>query len=372
MYSKYLKLKIALTFSAMLFFLVFTSHLPSNSSLFSNKEANVWEQQLNELNAISMRIASINILYGLQLNAIQIKRLQFLQKDMETFYIDTDTISPQLLPEVKKIKILYTELYDKLLKQEHLSDSLIETVFKTRLTHSLLIKKTLLGKPKIKESKLQCTQCHALPRHFPKEDINTLKTKTINPFVRKKIDKAHLVGLFSQEGYIKLWYLRNDVYDILNDLQKNIIDSYSPCLIPPGDFNNPMRAGQAFSNEKWYAYLEDIRKHDKKHWKKYKNAYLQPLDDLIEATLPGITSKNKKGVLKNIENILNKTRDMDAVTYDLQKDKICNDLELCFNVNNFSGAPKRSLDIKKYMAAMYLLYPGMSEVYEKMQIETKP
>ncbi|MDD3877748.1 MAG: hypothetical protein PHT69_14095 [Bacteroidales bacterium] len=334
---------------------------------YNRDEVELWEKQLNELNFITMRISAINLINGLILTPVQIQRLKVLQQEIDNINISHPPALPDLIPEITLIRDTYLKLTNKLVLKEHLSDTYIDSIFQVRILHSKMIKKTICGKRKIKESPEGCIRCHALPRCFPTGNIDKINTRPIFPLKRKKIDKAHIVGMFGEAGDIKIWELRDEVDKLLTNAQKEIANNYKFCLIPPQDLSDPMRAGQAFSNDRWVSFLTDIRTHDEKSWKKYKRLYLQPLDELIEASMPGITRSNKKSALKKIDIILNETRRMDAIDFDLRKEALCRSLNACFIFDDLTGVSNRPPELQKFVNAMLLLYPGNMEIYNGLQ-----
>jgi len=328
-----------------------------------NEEIFLWENQLNELNFLVIRISAANLINGLNLSNEQIIKLLELQKRIDILDIKPQKTQRDLLPEITQIRTVYSALLENVLHKNKIPEELKKEVFETRLVHSLLIKKTLIGKSKTAKTPLSCIQCHALPRHFPKEDVKQLKNKTIMPWQRYKIDKTHALGLLTDAGNIQVWYAKDLVDSILTPSQKFIAKHFTCCLIPPDELSDPMRAGQAFSTDDWIKYLREIRQYDRKTWRKYKHLYVKPLEDIILAVLPSITEYNKQKALYKMTKILEEVREMDDITFELQKENVCKRFEACYNFDDITGVTKRSKKIELYVNAMFLLFPGNTEQY---------
>lgn len=348
------------------YFILLSTSTNKVSNYPHQDEIDLWENQLNELNFLIIRISATNLINGLNLTPAQINQLLVLQNEIDALNIAPILSSKDLLPEITKIRTTYTSLLNQLISKQKLTEDFKKQVFEVRLEHSLLIKKTLHGKTKVNKTKLECIQCHALPCDFPKEDIRYKKNKKVYAWIRKKIDKTHAIGLLGNEGNLKIWYSKEKVDNILTNSQKSIASSFSCCLLPPDELSDPMRAGQAFSVDQWIKYLKEIRQYDKKTWRNYKHLYIKPLEDIIVAVLPSITENNKQIALMRMEAILEDVRKMDDVTFELQKEAICKRFESCYNFNDITGVTKRSKKIEQYVTCMFLLFPGNSEVYHQL------
>ncbi|OQA00686.1 MAG: hypothetical protein BWY70_00625 [Bacteroidetes bacterium ADurb.Bin408] len=364
--TKKIKKLLHLLIAGVAFFIILSA-FKTRSINTADEEIALWEKQLNEINFIVIRISATNLINGLNLNKNQIEELRKLQKDMDTLRIHPQCSDKEdMIPEITEIRNTYNNLLSHLLTQKKLPGELKKKVYETRLNHSLMIKKTLLGHSKSQKTDLGCIKCHALPRHFPKGDIKTLKNKHVYFWQRPVIDKKHALGLLGKEGNLIIWYARKKVDAILTTSQKSIINSFNCCLIPPGELADPMRAGQAFSTDDWIKYLREIRQYDKKTWNAYKNLYIKPLEDIIIAVLPSISEYDKELALWRMEKILNETRKMDEVTFELRKEEICRRMEACYNFNDITGVSRRSKNIQLYVNAMYLLFPGNDTLYSRL------
>lgn len=365
-FTKRIKKLLHLFIAGVAFFIILSASTYKNFKV-TNDEITRWENQLNEINFIVIRISATNLINGLNLNKSQIEKLRQIQKEIDTLRIaPIHSEKEDMIPEITEIRNTYNTLLTYLLTQKKLPEELKKKVYETRLSHSLMIKKTLLGHSKSKKTDMGCIKCHALPRHFPKGDIKTIKNKKVYFWQRPVIDKKHALGLLGKEGNLVIWYARKKVDAILTISQKSITNSFSCCLIPPGELADPMRAGQAFSTDEWIKYLREIRQYDIKTWNTYKSLYLKPLEDIILAVLPSISEYDKEIALWRMEKILNETRKLDEVTFELRKEEICRRMEGCYNFNDITGVNKRSRNIQQYVTAMFLLFPGNDTLYNRL------
>ncbi|MFH0866465.1 MAG: hypothetical protein V1904_09720 [Bacteroidota bacterium] len=340
----------------------FSSGIPLKQNLpVSNDKG--WEKQLNEMNHLVILISSVNIINGLYFSKEQAALLnkysiEFTSSGLPE--LDTTGNTSKDLVDVRRV---YFQLLNLLLKKESVSDSLRKQVYAARIKESEIIKKSIAGAQKRGNKDIGCLQCHCIPEYFPKGDISEKVTKSISPEERAGIDKAHTIGLFGYDGMIKLWFMMNKTDSVLTDGQQYIMKNFKCCLVPPADLKDPTNIGQAFVSNEWINYFRAIRKLDEKQWELYKDLFILPLDTLLKATLPGISSKKSKEILHDAETVIKDARSLDAIDFELQKEAICLKMKDAIKPATPSAESFQEADIRKFVTAMFLLFPGSDVLY---------
>ena len=345
----------------------------TNIRTITSTDPDSWELQLNEMNYLIMRTSSINIIYGLNLNNKQAKELKKLSLKIDALNIKIPDTKGKAIPKLIEVRSCYKVLIEYLKFQNPIPDSLKKEVFRLREIESDIIKKSVIGAYRIPHGNDACIRCHSLPEYFPKGNIAKLDTKEVSDKERKDIDLSHVKGIFLDSGVEKLWELKSDVDNILTNGQKYMLKIFRCCLIPPNDLKNPSNIGQAAATSEWINFFTDVRKLNDKKYNDYKDLYLLPIRDIIDARLPGIKPKNKKEIMDNVELLINDTRKLDEVDFELNKVIICQKLQDILNVDFLIGETTRSKDDRQFIAAMFLLFPGSTGIYDEIikQTETK-
>ncbi len=364
-----MKLKLSILF-LFIFFTSISIHPVKGQDIYVDNKS--WEYQLNEMNYLVIRASSINIIYGLYLTRKQAEELKALAKKIESLKLPVPDTKGNTFAGFVDIRKTYVTLIEYLKKQKPIPDSLKNQVLKMRILEAEIIKRTLLGAQKPGYKRKNCMECHAPPDYFPKGDISNKETKAISKKERKEIDLAHVKGLFQEEGTNKLWELKSDVDNILTNGQKYMLKSFRCCLLPPSNLSDPTNIGQAFVTDEWIEYFMEIRKLPEEYWKDYKQLFIIPIEDIIEATLPGIKQKYKKEILKKVDMIIEESRKMDRIDFELQKESLCLRLKDELNVDFLIGETDREKEERQFIAAMFLLFFGSPDIYDEVIKQTEP
>lgn len=359
---KKIKILAVLSFSLLLLCCIsFTFHPPKKTI------SEDWETQLNYLNYLIIRASSINIIHGLYLNDEQEKKLLPLSRQIENIDIPKHTGINYYNDDLKNICQTYEKLIELLLSKQPLSDSIKAAVNTCREQHAEIIKRSLLAAQGQGYQAEGCLKCHAPPSLFPKGNISGKDTKPITSCDRKEIDLAHVKGLFGEAGTLLLWDLRNEVDNILTNEQLYIFNSFRCCLIPQEDVADPGIFGQSFVTNEWIEFFRKARTLNNNEWNDYKDLFLIPLRDILEAKLPGIKKNDKKRMMHSAEAVITDARNMDEIDFELQKENLCVRLSEALNVDILNGEANRQSDERKFIAAMFLLFPGSSDLLNNEQ-----
>jgi len=325
-----------------------------------------WEKQLNEMNYLIMRTSGVNIINGLALTRSQVKKLQTLEKEVQKTGPPIPDMKGNASTDLVKIRTTYHKLIDYLVKKKPIPEKFKNRITMTRILESDIIKRSVLGAQKRGYSGKSCLKCHASPVDFPRGDITSMKTEHISDEQRRIIDRAHVDGMFGDRGVIKLWNLKSDVDEVLFSGQKYLLKNFKCCLIPPENLSNPTNIGQAFVTDQWLNYFKEARNVPDKEWPNVKQLFIIPIEDLIEATLPGISPGDKKKIIMGVEKIINDARKMDRIDFELQKKSLCLKLRDELNIDTIQRETSEQKDQRQFEAAMFLLFPGNGIFYRKL------
>jgi|GEM_PF-1034361 len=325
-----------------------------------------YEEELLDLSYLVLKASAINIIYGLNLERYQVEKLKELSLNFENDIMPVHYINPYSDFNLNEIKSSYIELLDYLYKKKSIPEDLKNKVNQIRIQEAEFIKKGLLGVQMNGYEGNKCLKCHAPPDYFPDGNISEMKTETVSPEKRAEIDKAHVYGIFGKEGTEKLWELKQKVDDILTSGQKYLLKNFRCCLIPPDDLNNPVNIGQAFVSDEWINYFTEVRNASNKTWKEYKQLYIIPLKDYIDASLPGINNLKKKKMIDKAVLVLEESRRLDKVDFELQKKILCLKLKDALSIDELTGEDKREKEERQFISTVYLLFPGNANIYESV------
>src|SRR5208283_4178658 len=110
------------------------------------------------------------------------------------------------------------------------------------------------------------------------------------------------------KGVDKVAKLAPEVDQILTEEQKNIFASFSCCLVPPKDFKDPVRAGQAAGGEKQIDLLRGARAITAERWPQAKARLLDTLKNGLFMRTAGITEETLKTAREKAGELYEKVR----------------------------------------------------------------
>jgi hypothetical protein len=172
---------------------------------------------------------------------------------------------------------------------------------------------------------------------------------------------AHMAGVFGKRGMLKLMSLSAEVDRLLTDSQKEILRTFTCCIIPPKELSDPVRAGQAASGEKEIEILRKARMVPETFWPYAKSLGLKKLEQLLVFKYPGITRDKIKAICDRVGEIYEKDRELSDVDFEMEKGELAAELKRI-------GTPKKEPDKRQkgFMNALFLFIPGSSEVYHNI------
>ncbi|UCE53988.1 MAG: hypothetical protein JSV31_00665 [Desulfobacterales bacterium] len=170
-------------------------------------KASPFQDQFIELKYYHDRISVLNLLNGLNLSEQQMQKLLELNYDIKKF-LEKFKNDPDIVSLKARYKKDLKELYEYLLNHPEQED------------------KRLQGK---------AVACNAKMKEYFKNEYQNEMEKFYNNIL-KKANKT------------------------LTPEQIEVVNSFKPCIVPPKDFRDPVRAGQALSDSRIKKMLENVRK----------------------------------------------------------------------------------------------------------------
>jgi len=325
-----------------------------------------WEDQLCEMVHFIIHISSINAINGLNLSREQAVKLKALARQVERAGAKPPKYDRKLCEGLNEVRQTYLDLREVLLKNEAVSDEMKTRILKARAKETEVIRASLVVKPSPLDYG-RCTRCHVSPERFSRgprrKDYSKLAEMDPSTLAQSGGDKkgmfyAHMEGLLTRPGILAVAKLAPQVDAVLTDAQKDIMDNFSCCLIPPKALSDPVRAGQASASEADLKLLRNVRACPETFWPAAKKKVLDMMARYEKMKYPGIGEAEQNAHRERLAAVLEKARNMSDVEFEMSKESLCAELK--------SGRPQESLDERKrrFMRAYFLLAPGAAEIYD--------
>jgi hypothetical protein len=146
---------------------------------------------------------------------------------------------------------------------------------------------------------------------------------SISPEVGSKantmVEKAEAL---QEEFKEKLTEYQSKIESILTEAQKEVINTFKPCLLPPKSQKNPVRAGQASSNEKEIAILRQIRTISKEVYEAKRKDILAKQFKKFEEKHGKMSNEEKTKEEARLFGLVDETRAMSDEEFELNKDEL--------------------------------------------------
>jgi len=318
-----------------------------------------WEDQMREMGYLIMQISTINAVNSMGLTTGQARQLRAMVKQVEAAGARVPRPRGTRDPRLEQVRSTYGELRAVLLKQQPVSGELEARVVKARTLESQVIRESMQIPPAPSERGNACTSCHAAPRKASPAESAAADTRlrTLRSQKRKTF-MAHAIGLYGVQGLRQVGLRAPQIDRLLNASQREIIQKFACCLIPPQELSNPVRAGQADVSERAMKLIRTVRNTDDKAWPWVKGILLKRLGANQKAKTPGINSQDQQKFEQHLEGLFAKVRGMPDVDFEVEKEDLCRQLK-----GDSLEEDERPQRTKVFMAAYFLLVPGMGEVY---------
>ncbi len=125
------------------------------------------------------------------------------------------------------------------------------------------------------------------------------------------------------QAYLKdLQGLSGKAKRLLLESQLVVIDEFKPCLIPPRNLKNPVRAGQADEGEAGVAMLGKLRQMPEAVFQARADFLAEEHVGRIERHLGKLPPHERQDAKRNFSEVVCKAREMDAVQFNLNKGEL--------------------------------------------------
>ena len=324
-------------------------------------EEAAWDEQNTAMGWFIMHISGVNAINGLNLTREQAVKLRALAREVESVAPKPPTFSKTYRPDFGEVRDTYLELRKVLLDGGEVSKELEGKVHRARGVEAAVIRLSL-AHPNAKGG--TCQRCHGEPdvRDVRQQAAATLADLRMSDKPNQhETFMAHMHGTLGLRGAAKVAQLAPDVDKLLSDPQKDVVHTFSCCLVPPKGLSDPVRAGQAAGGEKEIQALRWARGIPAERWPNALESMLQTLDRNVAGQHPGATEAERAETRKRVAEVYEKARAMSETDFEMEKDRLAADLR---------GKKSTSSDLepsgRRFMAAYFLLLPGSGEVYDHL------
>lgn len=318
-----------------------------------------WEDQLREMDYHIFHIASLNAMNAMNLTRDQIRKLQALARKVEQSGARPPAMRGSLCEGLAGVRETYRELTQTLLQGKEIPQELKTKVTQARTKEAQVIRATLItpqpGPPS------QCFRCHCVPDKsrtleptISLEDASFVGKKMSLGADRKDQDLAHVHGLLGSQGIQTVTKLAPEVDALLTDAQKQIMQDFACCLIPPAELSDPVRAGQAEASEGALQLLRRARTVPASNWDMARTKTIARLKQMYVTRQPELTESDLRSIEAKLTDLFDRTRKMSDAEFELNKDALCVELKM---------KPPSSNSPQSFKAGFFLLMPGSHEIY---------
>jgi hypothetical protein len=237
-------------------------------------KASPFQDQFRELKYYHDRISALNLLNGLNLSEQQMQKLLELNYDVKKF-LEKFKNDPNIVSLKERYKKDLKELYEY-----------------------------LLDHPEQEDKKLQdkAAACNAEMKEYLKNEYQNEMEKFYNKIL-KKANKT------------------------LTPEQIEVVNSFKPCIVPPKDFRDPVRAGQALSDSRMKKMLEKVRKiKDLQRLKTVCERIANKIINITHERFYKMSADEKTNKRNEIIQTLKQANTLSDTDYELKEDEIIQSL----------------------------------------------
>ncbi|MEW5822109.1 MAG: hypothetical protein AB1782_18085 [Cyanobacteriota bacterium] len=209
----------------------------------------------------------------------------------------------------------------KKLKQDIVSLNLINGLYlsKSQLEQYLCV----LNKAKNSENQVQ-NQVQSFInnklKYYKKLKSELINNTTLSDNTLKDSGESHRQEIRLKDYYEQSFYeYEQELKAILNENQLEIVNSFTPCLIPKNDFINPSRVGQANDSKKFEKILERVHKMPANQYYQFRNHSFNRYLDKYEKHFKDLSPQEEANVKARLYNVFEKARSLSDVDFELQK-----------------------------------------------------
>ena len=323
-----------------------------------------WKEQTRGMLYLILHLSGINAVNGLNFSPEQLQGLRRMALEMEAYCEKVPDFNAVYRPDLAEVRDTYLKVRTYIISNKSVPENLEKQVVRARGIESAVIRLSLSNR---NLTRTGCLSCHIEPRvkdiRFDKESISPLNKASCPDFSGRKRETilAHVQSILGNRGIVKLIALAKEVDQLLTRRQKEVLKTFTCCLIPPKDLSDPVRIGQAAGGKKEIEILRKVREVPKILWPPAKIKALKKFEQLLLLKYPGITEAKIQMVRRQVGEIYEKARNLSDVDFEMEKGELAAQLHDAGSLQEELG--KRQQD---YLNAFFLLIPGSAEVYDNV------
>ena len=130
----------------------------------------------------------------------------------------------------------------------------------------------------------------------------------------------------NQELSARFKALEEDLGRVLTPEQLQVVNDFKPCLIPPKDLNNPVRAGQASDSPGVVRLLQRLRAIPEKRWTARRDRVVARFVEKFNQHHYKMTPEEKKAETDRILALIDRARRMSDVDFEMEKENLAEEL----------------------------------------------
>lgn len=322
-----------------------------------------WDEQNRTMLYLIMDLSSINAINGINLTRDQAVRLRDLARQVLALSPRSPDLQAALRPDFSEVRDVYTETRTLLLAGKDVPDAVEKRVGQARRIETTVVRLSVASPAPTAQS---CTRCHGLPAAADVrtgEDVGAVvdRPTPAGSSVRERFI-AHSEGLLGRGGFALLAAMAPQVDAILTAEQKDVLGSFTCCLIPPKSMSDPVRAGQAAGGEKEIETLRWARSVPAENWPVAKGIALDRWKAGYLMKSPGADEDAKARVVDSAGRIYEKARGLSDTDFEMQKAALATEMHaIVYPAGKGPDDPMR-----KFSASLFLIGSGTVEAYDHL------
>jgi len=184
-----------------------------------------------------------------------------------------------------------------------------------------------------------------------------------SPQARKLHESIEEINKTRWEAQKKINAIAQEQYALLTDSQKKIMSNFTPCFIPPTDFRNPERVGQAAADTSFVEKeLKDLRNtpEDKRKEAQEKAVFRITRHVMYKKYIPYSEeneAKVRKEISEKLQSAAYKMVPLKDADFELEKKKLASSI-FVLKIDN-------SEEALCWKISRYILNPGVADVLKK-------
>lgn len=169
--------------------------------------------------------------------------------------------------------------------------------------------------------------------------------------------------------------LAKGVEEILFESQKQVLEDYKPCLIPPKNLKDPVRVGQANDSSRAVNMLKKLRQIPDKIIDEKRGEIIEAAIERVEKHGGKFKEEERVQVKQKLADIIKKTRAMSDVDFELNKEDLAKELSFLHKIDYLEEKIKElggTRDVVARKITSFFLNPRMIPLLEERihQVET--